>query len=110
MSLDRALAQCGITADNIRQAEEDGVWIGSSEGAALLQLKPDANLDLELLIWLIVSVAPHGAYERNLSLMKKIGLELGAKRPVFYTKRRGWSRKATEWTRDGDRYALELTP
>lgn len=108
MRLDQCLALHGLTADNLAEAERAGSWFGFPGGRALLQLRPTAALELELLVWLVISSGPPGTYKRYVNDLKRIGLDLGARRIVFYSKRRGWQRVAREWQRQGDRFSLEL--
>lgn len=108
MGLERILAQHGVTADNLLEAERTGQWFDFPDGGVLLQLRPGTTLELELLVWMAVSTGPHGAYRRNLDAIIRIGKDLGAARLVFISKRRGWQRVARGWRRDGDRYTMEL--
>jgi hypothetical protein len=85
-------------------ANEDGVMV------ATLTANP-AKKDNELCVWLAVSLRAAGGVTRDyLPAIESLAGQLGARRVVFHTRRRGWQRLLDcRWRLRSTTYVMDLS-
>lgn len=91
----------GPLAAGVDPGDNDGygIWQSCKEGSALclvsdeallvVELQPSGNGDLELFVRLTVARGEKGTIQRNDAHLDSIAREMGAKKIVFWTYRRG---------------------
>jgi hypothetical protein len=84
-------------------ANEDGVLV------VTLTVHPRRR-DLEMCVWLAVSLRQAGGVTRDyLPEIESLARQLGARRVVFHTRRRGWQRMLdSRWRLRSTTYVMEL--
>jgi hypothetical protein len=72
-------------------------FYASGQGMVIVKLHPNRrHNDLELVVWLAISLGPHGAIERYLPEIDEIARRVKAKRVVFSSYRTGFLRRMPE--------------
>jgi hypothetical protein len=94
---ERVLDGADFTAEDIARECREGralCFFASGEGLLIAKLNPNRrHNDLELVVWLAVSLGPHGAMDKYLPDMDELARRLGAERIVFSTFRNGFVRR-----------------